>query len=243
MQKLHGLRILNTRPIRQNKTLTQWIRQRGGISIECPALAIESIDWFFDIDLSQIHHVIFISANAVHYFFEKLDTLRIAWPSSLSVYAIGYSTAKALAQRDIIVQDVPSAINSESLLLLHQLQNVSDQTILLVKGEGGRHLIANTLRERGAKVLPLNVYRRTLPEKNQNLMDSLWREDAVDVIVITSAQALKQLFQLFGDEAKEWLQHKPFWVISDRLVKIGQQLGIKQIQFIKGLIYDRDSGK
>jgi uroporphyrinogen-III synthase len=55
---------------------------------------------------------------------------------------------------------VPAREDSEGLLALPQLQVVAQRRIVLVKGPGGRELIADTLRERGAEVIEFNCYRR-----------------------------------------------------------------------------------
>ena len=189
-------------------------------------------------NLPQINQIIFISSNAVRYFFDQLDERKIQWPESIRVIAIGRSTADALTSRGVRVDAVPLLANSEHLLSLESMQSVKNQTIALVKGEGGRTLIADTLIARGAHVLSITVYRRVLPKTKQDFLDALWREDAVDVIVLTSKQAMVNLFRLFDINAHDWLCNKLCWVVSDRLAKAAAHMGIKEIQIIKGLIYD-----
>lgn len=239
---LRGLRILNTRPYGQQEALSQLIVDAGGVSIECPALAIEAVKQLNFLkelgDLAFIDQAIFISCNAVHYFFDALDAHMIQWPESIRVIAIGRSSAKALAQRAVRVDEVPLLANSEHLLLLDSMHAVQNQTIALVKGEEGRAIIAETLISRGARVLPINIYRRVLPDINQDFLHALWHDDAVDVIVFTSEQAIVNLFCLFDIKSHDWLRQKVCWVVSERLAKAAGRLGIKEIRIIKGLIYD-----
>ncbi len=220
-----GLRILNTRPLGQNKAFSQAIRDAGGIPIECPALTIEPVDndWWSALgDLAAIDWAIFISTNAVQFCFERLKN----WPESIRVAAVGQATANALRQRGVRVDEVPLVASSEDLLNLEAMQHVHDKTILLVKGENGRALLADTLTQRGALVRPLAVYRRILPVVDPAYIESLWHEDAVDVIVFTSEEAMHHLFQLFGHKAADWLRSKPCWVQSKRLAKTAADLGI-----------------
>ena len=232
MHDWKGLRILNTRPLGQNKTLSQAIRNVGAIPIECPALAIEPVEnnWSDQLtDLSLIKNAIFISANAVHYFFDGLKAQHRDWPASIRVFAIGMATADALTRREIRVDEVPISASSENLLDLESIKHVINQRVLLVKGENGRDLLADTLKMRGAEVFPVAVYRRVLPPINQVYIQSLWREDAVDVIVFTSEEAMHNLFCLFGKKAHAWIISKICLVKSERLATAAARLGLKKI--------------
>jgi len=232
MDDWKGLRFLNTRPLGQNKGLSQAIRDIGAIPIECPALAIEPVEnnWINQLsDLSLIRHAIFISTNAVHYFFDGLEVNHRNWPASIRVISIGKATADALALRKIRVDDVPLSASSEDVLALESLRDVEKQAIVLVKGENGRDLLADTLKMRGAIVLPIAVYRRVVPAINQQYIQSLWHEDAIDVIVFTSEEAMHNLFCLFGKGAHAWLQSKICLVKSERLATAAARFGLKKI--------------
>lgn len=231
-QNWKGLRILNTRPAGQNKKLSQVIREAGAIPVECPALLIEPVeyDWFCQLnELPLIEKVVFISANAVVYFFDGLDEHHQNWPTSVQVIAIGSATARSLQQRGIRVDDVPLLATSEGVLALESMQQVKHQRVLLVKGEGGRDLLEQTLKKRGAIVLPIAVYRRVSPISRQEYFQSLWREDAMDVIVLTSEEALHNLTALFGQEAHAWLRSKICIVKSERLAKAAAGFGFTTI--------------
>lgn len=232
MTLLNGLRVLNTRPLEQGKTLSKAIRNAGGLAIEFPALAIEptSTTWLARLpDQSLIQQAIFISSNAVNYFFESLKKQKISWDNTIKVTAVGNASASALANWAISADYIPSIANSESLLKLPLLQHVKNQTLLLIKGEGGRDIIANTLIKRGAQVVPLSVYRRIMPNYSKHQINSLWREDQVDIILFTSQQAIQNLFTILGSDAKEWLFNKSCLVISNRLKDEAYSLGIKHV--------------
>lgn len=232
MQSFKGLRILNTRPAGQNKQLSQAIREAGGVPIECPALVIEPVEYdeFLQLnDLSLIEKAVFISANAVTYFFDNLEAHHLNWPTSIQVFAIGSATAQTLAWRGVRVDEVPLLATSEGLLDLASMQQINQQRVLLVKGEGGRDLLATTLEKRGAIVLPIAVYRRVLPIFQQDNFQSLWREDAVDVIVLTSEEAMHNLFFLSGEEAHTWLRSKICIVKSERLATVAAGFGFTSI--------------
>lgn len=229
---LHNLRVLNTRPLGQEKELSRAIIDAGGIAIECPALKIEATNqqWLSSLpDLVKAEYAIFISANAVEHCFTALEQQKIGWPETVKVIAVGQGTASALRKYGISVYLIPSHANSEHLLALAELQTVCKKNILLFKGEGGRPLIRETLKSRGAKIYSVNVYKRVKPELNQQHLYSLWHNDAVDIILFTSQQAMHNIFALFGEGAHAWLCNKPCLVISDRLAKSASLLGIRTI--------------
>lgn len=253
---LHKLRVLNTRPYEQAKDLSLAINKAGGIAIECPALVIEASDtpWLssFSASASSADYAIFISANAVNYCFTHLAQQKLSWPATLQVIAIGEGTAAALANYDISVHLMPLKADSEHLLALTELQQINTKTILLFKGEEGRTLIADTLQDRGAILVIFSVYKRVIPKTEPQYLHSLWRDDAVDIILFTSQQAMHNLFTLFGEQARTWLCSKPCLVLSNRLAKLASLLGMQTIlvsspamiletlqQFKQGLIDDR----
>lgn len=208
------------------------IQAAGGIAVEFPCLEIQAIStkWYGNLpDLSTIDKAIFVSVNAVHYFFEGLKVHHRAWPTTIQSFAIGQATAEALKQYQIKDIQIPTNADSEHLLTLSTLENVQQQNILLISGKKTRPLLLTTLRKRGANVQQVAVYRRLLPKKNQQLADTLWQDDAVDIILGLSQEAVTNLFALFAEEAKAWLQSKPWVVISPRLVDLAHQHHIRTV--------------
>jgi uroporphyrinogen-III synthase len=230
-----NLRILNTRPAGQNQLLSEKIRAQGGIPIECPALAIEPIlaDWTGSLgDLATIDQAVFISVNAVRFFFERLRETNIEWPAAIEVIAIGKTTHATLLEHGVCSALLPSKATSEGVLALAALQQIAENRILLVKGVGGRPLLAETLRKRGAIVTTVDIYRRILPAIGDHVTQELWREDAIDLIIFTSEEAMRNLFMMFGHAAVDWLRSKPCLVTSERLAQVAANLGMKKIRLI-----------
>jgi uroporphyrinogen-III synthase len=228
---LHGLRVLNTRPQGQNEALSQAIRDAGGIAIELPTIKIQGTKTWLSLlpDLNSVHKAIFISANAVAHCFSLLAQKQIPWPEAIEVIAIGKGSAKALQQFNIRVDIVPEYTDSEHLLALSTLAHPYQQNIILFKGEGGRPLIEETLKHKGANLYTLCVYLRTLPKISHQFIKSIWHDDLVDIILLTSEQSMNHLFQLFDEEAHAWLRNKACLVISERLAQVASSMGIKTI--------------
>ncbi|MDF1827036.1 MAG: uroporphyrinogen-III synthase [Legionellaceae bacterium] len=227
MHNLNHLRVLNTRPEQQASSLTQAIEEAGGISVNLPLLEIKPIP--IKINLNHIHAAIFTSPNAVHCFFASLASQH--WPHEIQYFAIGQGTADALMHYGLSSATCPQEANSEHLLMLDALQykQIQHKNILLIKGQGGRTLIQTALSARGAEVDIREVYQRVLPHHSKKRIETLWHEDAVDIILITSETALVHLFELFAKQAHAWLCSKPYVVISERLRQAAHKRGIKTV--------------
>lgn len=80
------------------------------------------------------------------------------WPRLPNYFAIGRTTALALhtvsGQKILYPQDREI---SEVLLQLPELQNIAGKRALILRGNGGRELIGDTLTARGAEVTFVNV--------------------------------------------------------------------------------------
>lgn len=229
---LKGLRILNTRPKNQAQALSKSIIDAGGIAIECPTIEIKAINnnWIGLLpNLSTVNQAIFVSANAVHYCFTQLKLNNIHWPAQIKIIAMGHGSSNALNEFNIAINNIPDVPDSEHLLTLNTLQQLKSQTVLLFKGEGGRPVIEEGLLQRGANVIALNVYKRVIPKIRHQFINSLWRDDLVDIILLTSEQSIYNLFKMFCKEAHYWLQEKPCLVISERLAKSASLFGMKKI--------------
>lgn len=227
---LAGFTVVITRPSHQAVPLVQRIQQSGGNVIEFPVLFIEAPAHPEEAeeilrDLANYDLAIFISANAVEY------GLRIAapfgaWPATLPVAAVGAATARMLEEHQLNVAIVPvRGFNSEALLACPEMHNVSGKRIIIFRGEGGRELLAQTLRQRGASVRYVEVYRRAKPAIDPEPLFEAWSRNAVNAIVVTSNEGLQNLFDLVGVAGQSNLRNTLLLVMSERAVELARQLG------------------
>lgn len=228
---LNGLKILNTRPQPQGAEFSRLISACGGHPVDLPALEIIPTTQWFDAlpDLANVHQVLFVSANAVTYFFNHLKKHHLSLPNSITSIAIGSGTKKVMQDYGLHSILMPERPDSESLLNLASLQQVVQKTVLYIKGEGGRPLIASTLKKRKADLVILDVYKRVIPQHSPSYVNALWQDDAVDIILFTSEQAIHNLWALFGKKAHSWLIQKPCVVISERLARAAAQKGMQHV--------------
>jgi len=224
--------LLNTRPLEQGLELNNAIELIGWQAVHWPALIIlpKPSIWLKKMpDLALINTAIFISPNAVHFYFKTLADNQIIWPDNIQVIALGQASARALSEYNIQSTCLPMLADSEHLLQLAALSNVHNHVIMIVKGEGGRDLIEQTLSDRGANIYTVDVYRRTAPHAISSELMDLWQKDAIDLILFTSQQSIQNLWCLLSKNAQDWVRRTPCLVISPRLADIASNYGIKCI--------------
>ena len=154
---LDGLKVLVTRPEQQARSLCDSITSAGGVAIALPVLDIVPIlPWHESaFSLAKQDMIIFISRNAVTHFMSGLQT-RLA--DNVQLAAVGAGTAATMREHGLRVDIQPPApAGSESLLTMPELNTVQDKNVLIVRGDGGRELLADTLLARGANISYLEV--------------------------------------------------------------------------------------
>jgi len=232
---LNGEKILVTRPARQADHLCAMIAQAGGVAIRLPAMDIQPIagNSRLDVILSGLHNydcAIFVSRNAVFHALPLLQgwTDRLA---GLQIIALGEGTADALSATDLhAVAHGGVQADSETLLALPMLQEtaVRNRRIVIFRGAGGRELLADTLRARGAQVDYAEVYQRTRPHYEIAVLDKIWFVDRPDWMVVTSSEALHNLFAILGPEHRVIMLDTELVVIGARMAGLAQDLGFRK---------------
>lgn len=222
---LAGKRILVTRPAEQANHLGALIRQAGGEAVVFPAIDIvepsntQTLESLIN-DLHQFDLAVFISPTAVSRAF-----LHIAlWPPGLRAAAIGAGGAHALRRAGVQHIIAPEHGNdSEALLALPEMQQVNGKHIAIFRGEGGRELLADTLRQRGAQVEYAECYRRAKPDADVAPL----LQEHVDAVVVTSREGLQNLHEMLG---AGWtaFQPLPFFVPHQRIASAASVLEIRQ---------------
>ncbi|MBF0471094.1 MAG: uroporphyrinogen-III synthase [Gammaproteobacteria bacterium] len=221
------LTVVITRPADQAKALCQALLHTGAAPVLFPTITIEANR---DLDLSathralsRAHFVIFISRNAVRFGLKLLPQLQQAHPQ-LQTVAVGEGSAAEFQQRCGKSIDLlpPPPYNSEGVLQLAQLQQLSGKKILILRGVGGRELLEDTLRRRGGEIHLVDLYRRALPAHPPSIA---WQK--VDIITTTSNAILENLFRLTPEESHPIILSTPLLVVSSRGEALARQLGFQ----------------
>ncbi len=231
---LAGINVLVTRPGAQAGALCAAIESAGGAALRLPVMAIEPRD-AADIreDLAALPAadiVIYVSRNAVEHGAAHLRDSRAP------VAAIGRATMDALESLGIDVSiDPGEGFTSENLLAHEALSAVAGKQVLIVRGDDGRTLLADTLGARGAAVTCLAVYRRRAATpaaaRLAQVLD-LWRSGGIDCVSVMSVATLEFLISMLPAEGIECLRQTPLVAPGERVIQTAGKLvpGIPAIQ-------------
>jgi uroporphyrinogen-III synthase len=220
---LGGAGVLVTRPRQQAAELIDAIEAAGGRSIPFPVIEIAPRNATeIEQDIARLQPpdtVVYVSRNAVE--------LGLAWNPDGAVAAVGPSTAAALEAAGRIVDIVPaSGFDSESLLAEPPMNDVAGKTVRIVRGNGGRELLADALRGRGATVEYLAVYERRLPVYSDAELDDLarrWRSGEIGAVTVMSVESLRNLLALLPDTCTAALEQTPLVTPAARVLKEAQE--------------------
>ncbi len=229
---LAGLRVLVTRPAPQAEGLCTLIERAGGTPVRFPTIEIappRDITPLEDliVRLEEFDIAIFVSPNAVVRAMEAIRARRGKLPPRMTVACVGSGSAKALAEFGITDVFAPTRTDSEGLLELPPLQQVTSKRIVIFRGEDGRELLGETLAARGARVEYAACYRRVKPRADAATLVRAFAQGEIDVVTATSAEALGNLREMLGDAGAAVLMQTPIVVVSERLRQISRELGIK----------------
>jgi len=250
---LAGLKIAVTRPRDQAAPLARCIEQAGGIPLLFPLLDIAPVADQSALHeqisrLAQFDLAIFISPNAVQYGMAAIRAALSPHPSpasgrgvgdsagegkvlilppALKIATVGQGSAKALRELGIAEVIAPAErFDSEGLLALPELQNVAGWRVLIFRGDGGRELLGDTLRARGAVMEYAACYRRSKPQQDiAALLDA-----APDALTVTSSEALGYLWQMLDDAQRDQLCGIPLFVPHQRIADLAQRQGWRQVR-------------
>lgn len=233
---LAGKTIVVTRPRAQAGPLAEAIAAQGGQPLIFPLLEIgpsadpqplaTAVARLADYSLA-----VFISPNAVAH---ALPTLLAngPWPAGLIPAAVGPGTVKVLAAAGIAGCIAPTErFDSEALLELPELaaDRVDGRRIAIFRGDGGRELLADTLRQRGAIVDCVTCYRRTGPGDGVAPLIAAWRAGQLDALTVSSSEGLRYLVDLLDAEGRRFLEKTPLFVPHARIAENARSLGLGNI--------------
>jgi uroporphyrinogen-III synthase len=224
---LAGLNIVVTRPRDQALGLAASLQALGANPVMLPLLEItpapdQAALQAFVQRAAAFQLLIFISPNAVDYGMAALHHI----PDGVRVAAVGQGTAKALRKQQIDQVIVPTdRFDSEGLLDLPELQQVDGWHIAILRGDGGRELLGETLASRGAQVEYVACYQRSKPK----LEADTWLAAQPDVITVTSSEALTHLWQGLGETATRLARTSTLCVAHPRIAEVARTQGWQQV--------------
>jgi uroporphyrinogen-III synthase len=214
------VKLIVTRPLGQ---AAPWVTRLQALGVEAQSLPLIRIEPLCNTApvreawgrLLPDVTVVFVSANAVQYFFAAAPDARPgeppAWPPGVWAASTGPGTTAALlaagVDRTALVEPPPQAMNYDSEGLWEELQfrPWSGKRVLVVRGEEGRDWLADALRARGAELEFVAAYRRCPPQLDgagRVLLHEALAEPEAHLWHFSSSEAIGHL-RLLGQ------QHRP----------------------------------
>ncbi len=230
MKRLNGIGVLVTRPEHQAQHLCRLIESEGGAPVSYPALSIKPRQDRAAVRASvgpadRYDIVVFVSANAVRFGVDLLEQRR-----DLCLAAIGPATAAALNAAGYRVSLIPAeGSDTESLLSMPQLAHLTNERVLIVRGVGGRELLGDTLRARGAAVSYAEVYTRAPARPTPELqaeVEQLWRHGGIQAYTATSVEVLDTLMGIVTTRCRELMDSTALLTGAARVAEAAVRYGL-----------------
>jgi len=197
---LSGLRVLVTRSREQAEPLCSLLSARGALPIVLPMIQVEPLPISEETaeaarSLTSFDWVVFTSAHGVDSFMRALhETAGAAafGTARPAVAAVGPATAAALARWGVTATFIPVSHDAAALAAgigAEAPRAMAGARVLFPRAERAREEVIEILRERGALVSDIPVYR-TAPVKLDELELAEALHDRIDAVLFMSGSAV-----------------------------------------------------
>ncbi|TCV96060.1 uroporphyrinogen-III synthase [Luteibacter rhizovicinus] len=227
---LQNITVVVTRPAGTASPLARRIRHLGGVPVTVPGLTLRAIEDSIPVAAALGRAltgdiVVFTSPAAVR-FAAAIAPLT----TTATVIAVGFGTANALR-----LAGLPDAIcsdrsqDSEGVLALPELANVTGRRVALIGAPGGRGLLRAQLAARGADLDEVHVYHRGAPRLDGRHIDPLLKLTRRSMVLLSSAEALGHLQRALVPSAWRKLVAAVAVVSSERMREAASAAGFERI--------------
>lgn len=230
-------RVLLTRPAEESAAVAVLLAEAGIFSSSLPLLDTEALPVTPEqqavfAELGRYNAVIVVSKPAARLAVQQLQQ---PWPA-LTWFSVGAATAQVLADHGLNVHYPQTGDDSEALLQLPALREAVARPgarVLILRGEGGRELLAERLREQGASVDYLELYRRFLPAYPAGALMQRIQLERLNGLVVSSGQGFLHLQALAGPDWPKVAQ-LPLFVPSPRVSDMARAAGAEKVVDCRG---------
>jgi len=235
---LAGCTVWLTRPVAQNQALQQAIETLGATVLSLPMLVIRAVepspaDKDRILNLDNYNLVFFVSTNAARIGLDLIGNFWPQYPLGIQNFAVGSGTAAVIESHGLAVVYPQERMSSEAMLALPELQQIRGKKALIVRGVGGREILASGLEARGCKVDYAELYERLPAIWQKDQLQQYLQERYPDAVVFSSAEAMDNFAAQFQQTGTAWIS-LPLLVASERLEKHAQGLGFENIRVMAG---------
>ncbi|MDQ7990250.1 MAG: uroporphyrinogen-III synthase [Candidatus Dactylopiibacterium sp.] len=230
---LAGCRIVSTRPAAQAASLHAALTALGAEVIAFPVIAIEATDPapLAALDLSRYALAFFVSANAVDQALAVRP--RAHWPAALRVATVGPGSARALTEAGFDEVVAPaSGFDSEAVLALPEFaaNAVAGRRVLVLRGEGGRELLAETLEQRGAQVDQIGCYRRLPAPLDAASLVARFDAEGLDALIFTASEGVRFFLTILGQDGPRLLRDCTTLAPHPRIAACLREAGARRVK-------------
>ena len=236
---LKGLAVIVTRPHESAVATVLALNAAGAAAVALPLLEISALEGAKLSLTSPPDAIIFVSSHAAQFGVPELSRQRMIANAAApqEIYAVGRATANRLAALGLSRVKTPAGgEDSEALLAEPTFVSPSGRRILIVKGAsegGGRQLLEDTLRQRGAIVHNLVCYRREL----KTLTVAERRQLAVGVrtgatVLIGSVETLESLGNNLALEELSLADVTHLLVPHQRVAGVATSAGVRRVSVV-----------
>jgi uroporphyrinogen III methyltransferase/synthase len=204
-RSLFGKRVLVTRAREQASILTGQLEELGAQCFEAPAIKIVPPETYEVVEqavnnLEKYQWLIFTSVNGVEYFFNylasrKMDARALRYAK---VAAIGVSTASCLKSRGVLADVVPVEFRAEGIIEALQEWITPGMKVLIPRASAARDILPEKLKEMGAVVEVVPVYRTIAGETDGKELAKQLAAGEMDIVTFTSSSTVTNLLTMLG---------------------------------------------
>lgn len=236
-KSLNGWHVVIMRPSHQAQGLIGVLQDYQAQVCLLPLMEIEpilatqqKIDEWLSI-VKECTFLVVTSANAI-YCAPLEIILALKNHPQLSIVTMGKATSQALKEKELTpFFTAPPGSTSESLLqAFFFAQNlIAGKSVLILAGEGGRTILAESLQARGAKIHWLKSYQQCQTEIDMMPLLSAWQKQKQFAVVVTSSRSLEKLLALSPYQYHSWLKSCPVIVVSARIAEQAKMAGFQRV--------------
>lgn len=238
---MNAWRLLLTRPAPESAALAATLAEQGVFSSSLPLLQIVALAETAEqreliLGLAHYAAVIVVSKPAARLGVELLQRHCSQLPQGPRWFSVGAATAQILSEAGLAVAWPGTGDDSEALLALPALTAalaVPRPRVLIMRGEGGRELLAERLRGQGATVDYLPLYRREPADYPATALLERLNGEQLNGVLVSSGEGFARLRQL---AAADWPQvaQRVMFVPSARVAEQARAAGVETVVDCRG---------
>jgi len=208
---LFGKRVVVTRSRDQASVFAELLIDQGATPIEFPSIDVVPPASWAELDaaldgLATYHWIIFTSANAITFFFDRLRErgMDIRSLHANKICVVGPKTAEALEKFSLKADLIPQEFKAEGVLAALGGEQVKGLRFLIPRAKVARELIPDKLREKGAEVTVATAYENVRPATDVDRVRKLFEEKRIAAVTFTSSSTVNNFVEMLGQ--KEYIQ-------------------------------------